>query len=271
MNTHVQRWITGIIAVPLLLLIVWYGSEEVFAAFIAIVAVAAFYEYNELVFGEGVRWEKWAGMVIAFLVPSAAFMGDGRLLLSAAAFSVLGIFVLFLLHIIKNKHHPFDINSLAKLVLGVMYIPFMLSHLILLRRSDDGILWIFFILVLAFCGDIAAFYVGKTMGKRKLIPEVSPGKTVEGTVALIIGSMAGCALFAWLFFPSLPLIQVVILGFVGSIIGQLGDLFESAIKRAADVKDSSSILMGHGGLLDRLDCLVFIIPFVYYYKAICIR
>ena len=132
-------------------------------------------------------------------------------------------------------------------------------------------MWILFILVLAFSGDIAAFYVGKTFGKRKLISLVSPGKTVEGTVGLFIGSIMGCVLFKMLFYPALPLIHVVILGFLGSIIGQLGDLCESAIKRASGVKDSGAILMGHGGLLDRLDCLIFIVPFVYYYQLFLMK
>jgi phosphatidate cytidylyltransferase len=136
---------------------------------------------------------------------------------------------------------------------------------------EDGIMWVFFILVLAFSGDIAAFYVGKTIGKRKLIPEVSPGKTIEGTVGLFIGSIAGCVLFKVLLYPSLPLIHVIILGFLGGVIGQLGDLCESAIKRASGVKDSGDILLGHGGLLDRLDCLIFIVPFVYYYQLFLLK
>jgi phosphatidate cytidylyltransferase len=270
MNTHVKRWITGIIAVPFLFLIIGYGSGEVFAAFIVFVVLVAFYEYNELVFGSAVFWEKRVGMIIAFFIPATAFTGDTRLLLAVTAFSILSAFVLFLLHI-KNNNQSLDITPLAKLVLGLMYIPFMLSHFIFMRQSEDGILWIFFILILAFSGDITAFYVGKSMGKRKLIATVSPGKTVEGTVGLIIGSMAGCALFAWLFFPSVLWTHAVILGFVGSIIGQLGDLCESLIKRASAVKDSGSILMGHGGLLDRLDCLIFIVPFVYYYKVFFIQ
>ena len=128
-----------------------------------------------------------------------------------------------------------------------------------------------FILVLAFTGDVAAYYVGKGMGKRKLLPHVSPGKTVEGTIGLVAGSIAGCLLFRQLFFPLLPVAHAVILGLVGSVTGQLGDLCESAFKRAAGVKDSGALLPGHGGILDRLDCLMFIAPVVYYYQALIIR
>lgn len=268
MSPHVKRWITGIIAAPLLFLIIGYGSEEVFAVFILIVILTAFHEYNKLVFGSSHFWEKWVGMVIAFFIPAAVISGNTHLILAVIAFSVLSACILFLSRI---KDPSIDINPLGKLVFGLMYIPFMASHFILIRQAENGVLWIFFVLVLAFSGDIAGYYVGKSIGKRKLIPVVSPGKTVEGTLGLMIGSTAGCVLFKVLFFPALPLIHVLILGFLGSIIGQLGDLCESAIKRASGVKDSGSILLGHGGLLDRLDCLIFIAPFVYHYQTLLMK
>jgi phosphatidate cytidylyltransferase len=268
MNSHIKRWITGIIAAPALLLIIWYGSEEVFAAFITLIILATFHEYNRLVFGMNYFRQRWEGMIIAFFVPLAFFTGDFRLILSVVAFSIIIVFILFLMRL---KEQPFEINSPGLMVLGLMYIPFMVSHFILIRCVENGILWVLFILVLAFSGDIAAFYVGRTWGRRKLIPAISPGKTVEGTLGLIVGSVSGCILFKALFFPSLDLVHAVILGFVGSIIGQLGDLCESAIKRAAGVKDSGSILLGHGGFLDRLDCLIFIVPLVYYYKLFFVK
>ena len=111
-----------------------------------------------------------------------------------------------------------------------------------------------------FSGDIAAYYIGRTMGKRKLLPQVSPGKTVEGTIGLIAGSIAGCLAFRQFFFPLLPVVHTVILGLVGSIIGQLGDLGESALKRVAGVKESGALLPGHGGILDRMDSMLFAAP-----------
>lgn len=268
MTPHVKRWITGIITAPILFLIVWYGSEGVFAALIVLVILAAFHEYSNLVFGPGYLLEKGEGMIIAFLIPATVFTGNIHMVLAVVSFSILGVFILFLLRISEPS---FDIDPLVKLVTGVMYIPFMLSHFIMIRQTENGVLWVFFILVLAFSGDIAAYYVGKTIGKRKLIPVVSPGKTVEGTLGLIAGSTVVCVFFKALFFPALPLVHALVLGFLGSIIGQLGDLCESAIKRASGAKDSGTILMGHGGLLDRLDCLIFIVPFVYYYQIVLIK
>ncbi|MGC9976753.1 MAG: phosphatidate cytidylyltransferase [Syntrophales bacterium] len=263
MTPHIKRWISGLIAVPLLFAIIFYGSEAVFAAFIIMVIEGAVVEYNRMVFNEGFVREKLQGLVIALLIPIAAFSGDLRVVLAVIAFSMLGTFSLSLA---GRNGHLIDVVSVSKVVLGFIYIPFMASHFILLRHTDDGIMWIFFILIMAFCGDIAAFYVGRSMGKRKLMPLISPGKTVEGTVALLIGSTVGCVLFQHFFLPGLPIFHAAVLGLSGGIIGQLGDLCESVVKRASGVKDSGSLVIGHGGLLDRLDCLIFIAPYVYYYR-----
>jgi phosphatidate cytidylyltransferase len=263
MTPHTKRWVSGIIAVPLLVAIILYASEEFFAAFIIAIIIGAVIEYNRMVFGEGFVREKLQGLIIAVLIPLAAFSGDLRIVSAVIAFSLFGVFSLSLLDM---NGHSIDLVPVSKVVLGFIYVPFTLSHFILLRHSEDGFLWIFFILILAFSGDIAAFYVGRSIGKRKLMPLVSPGKTVEGTVGLLIGSVAGCLLFQHFFLPRLSVFHAALLGLSGGIVGQLGDLCESVIKRASGVKDSGSLVIGHGGLLDRLDCLIFIAPYVYYYR-----
>ena len=152
-----------------------------------------------------------------------------------------------------------------------MYITFLMSYFVALRMMDKGALWIMFVLILAIIGDIAALYVGKYFGKHKLAPLVSPGKTVEGLAGLVLGSTVACLIFGYYLLPEIPLTHVAIIAFIGSIIGQLGDICESAIKRTYGLKDASSILPGHGGILDRLDCLLFIVPFVYYYRIFVIN
>jgi phosphatidate cytidylyltransferase len=127
-----------------------------------------------------------------------------------------------------------------------------------------------FVLVIAIIGDTAGLYVGKYFGKNKLSVLVSPGKTVEGTIGLVCGSVASGLIFCYFFLPGQSFFHVFILSLVGSVIGQLGDLCESAIKRNYGVKDASSLLPGHGGLLDRMDSLIFIAPFVYYYRIFVI-
>lgn len=267
MSPHVKRWITGIIAIPLLFAVIVYGSPPLFDVMIILIIFGAAFEYNRMTFGGDYGWEQGEVLVVSLLIPLAFATGDARLMVAVVSLSILGVFAL---HLLQIREQAFQITPVMKVVFGFLYIALMLSHFILIRRCDHGVLLIFFILILAFAGDIAAFYVGRTWGKRRLLPLVSPSKTEEGMLGLIAGSVTGCIIFQQLFFTALPVIHAAILGFVGSIIGQLGDLCESAIKRTSGVKDSGFILPGHGGLLDRLDCLIFIAPFVYYYRLFVI-
>jgi phosphatidate cytidylyltransferase len=263
-----KRWATGVIVVPILFLTIAYGAETLFTLLIIIAALVGVTEYNRMVFGTGLWLEKVETLAVALLILIAAAVRDRALLVAVLAFAVM---VILMLNLLRIRQEGLDMSRVGKVILGVMYVPLLMSHFILIRQEPEGIRWIFFILVLAFSGDIAAYYVGRGIGRRKLLPEVSPGKTVEGTIGLFAGSIIGCILFRQLFFPILPVLHTVILGLVGSVAGQLGDLCESALKRTAGVKDSGTLLPGHGGILDRLDCLMFITPFVYYYRVLIIQ
>lgn len=267
-NSLLKRWVTGLILAPILVIIIVFGSKEIFAALVMFFILGGVWEYNHMVFGQGFAKEKIEGLILAVIIPLCALWGNSQHLLAVLAFSVGLVFILFVLSI---KDSNFDFLSVAKVVFGMMYIPFLMSYFIALRIMDQGVQWIFFVLILAFIGDIFALYVGKYFGKHKLAPFVSPGKTVEGLAGLVAGSTIACLIFSYYFFPGIPLWQIAILALVGSMIGQLGDICESAIKRTYGLKDASSILPGHGGILDRLDCLIFIAPFVYYYRIFVIN
>lgn len=268
MLSHAKRWITALIAVPLLFWIIAWGGTAAFAVLIMAASLVGMFEYNRMAFGGGVSVEKIVTTAAALLFPLAAWGGDRGLLLALAALSVITVFVLNLL---QTKKGRLEMNGPARAVLGIMYVPLLLSHLILIRALPAGELWVFYVLVVAFAGDVAAYYVGRSLGKRKLLVEVSPGKTVAGTVALIVGSTVGSIVFMGYFFPSASFWHAALLGLTGGVIGQLGDLTESALKREAGIKDSGALLPGHGGILDRLDCLLFIAPFVFYYKEFIIK
>jgi len=268
MSSHIKRWITALVIVPALFAAIIYGSELVFAIIVIVLTLGAVVEYNAMVFKKGALWEKSEGIIVGFLIPLAAFIGTIQLMFATTTFAVIIIFLLFLFRL---KDNPSDITDLTKVIFGLMYIPVMISYIILMRNCENGLLWVFFIIVLAFSGDVSAFYVGKSMGRRKLMPSVSAGKTVEGTLGLIGGSIIGCVIFTLIFFRELSFIHAILLGLMGSILGQLGDLCESSIKRTFQVKDSGFLLPGHGGVLDRLDSLIFIIPFVYYFNIFVIQ
>jgi phosphatidate cytidylyltransferase len=135
-----------------------------------------------------------------------------------------------------------------------------------MRGLEEGRIWILFTLVVVYFGDTTAFYVGRAWGKRKLAPKISPSKTVEGGLGAIGGSIAGALFFRFFFFPQLHTSHALALAVGVGVVGQLGDLFESLLKRSAQVKDSGTLIPGHGGLLDRIDSVLFASPLVYYYS-----
>jgi phosphatidate cytidylyltransferase len=266
-NSNVQRWLTGIVLAAAILLFIFFGSLELLSVAIMLIAVVGIWEYNGIVFGREHMKEKIESVIFAILIPMVVLFGNAQLLVAVLAFSVMIVFMMFLW---KVNETTLDVSLVARVIFGMIYIPLLTSHFILLRKLDQGIFWILLVLVTGIVGDTVAMYVGRAIGKRKLIPLVSPGKTVEGTIALIAGSTVAASLFGYFLFPAILTIHFVIIGFVGSIIGQLGDLSESAIKRNYGKKDASTLLPGHGGLMDRLDSLIFLAPFVYYYRIFVI-
>jgi phosphatidate cytidylyltransferase len=146
-------------------------------------------------------------------------------------------------------------------VLGVVYIFGAWRCGAMLRSIDPH--WLMIALLVSWAGDTAAMYVGKAFGRNKLAPRISPGKTVEGGIASIVGGTLAAVIYAHYLLPSEPLFLVAAVGAVANIAGQLGDLAESAFKRGAGVKDSGTMLPGHGGWLDRVDSSLFSVPAVY--------
>lgn len=266
-NSNLQRWLTGIVLAVAILLIIFLGPLELLAVVVTLLIIIAIWEYNGIIFGPGFLKEKIESLILAILIPGFVYFGNAQLLVALMVFSIMVVFIVFLW---KVNETNFDVSSVAKVIFGMFYIPLLTSHFILLRKLDSGILWILLVLVIGIVGDTVAMYVGKSLGKRKLIPLVSPGKTVEGTIGLMAGGTIAACLFGHFLFRDILIFHFLILGLVGSIIGQLGDLCESAIKRNYGKKDASSLLPGHGGLMDRLDSLIFLAPFVYYYRIFVI-
>ena len=269
MNQHLKRWITGLVLTPLIFAFIFYSSENIFSFFVLVVIQLAVWELNTLLFPKpGYALEKGAVFIFAFIIPFSLVLDSLASLASVLTFCLFAAFLIFLWQI---REAEIDISRLGKVIIGFMYLPVLLSYFILLRQLPKGVAWVFLTLFIAFFGDFFAFYVGRIIGKRKLQPLVSPGKTVEGALGMIVGSLLGSLLFRRFFFPMLPLGHAAMLGICGGILGQLGDLFESAIKRSSGVKDAGFLFPGHGGIMDRLDSISFIAPFVFYYQHFVIR
>lgn len=150
------------------------------------------------------------------------------------------------------------------LCLGLLYLPLLLGHLIPLRMLPEGREWIFLTLMVIMGCDSFAYFIGRKFGKRKLYPAVSPNKSIEGGVGGLFGSVLAVLIARATFLPTVGIVDGILIGLLLGVAGQLGDLFESLLKRACNVKDSGSMIPGHGGILDRLDSLLFAFPLVYY-------
>jgi phosphatidate cytidylyltransferase len=158
-------------------------------------------------------------------------------------------------------------------IAGIVYVGWLLSYLVALRGLDDGRNWVFFTLFATFGSDTAAFFVGRALGSHHLARQISPGKTWEGAIGGILGAAIISLVFTLPTPLSLPLSygHAVLLGLLVSIFGQLGDLVESLLKRNMGVKDSGKLVPGHGGVLDRIDSIVFAGVVVYYYVIWAVR
>jgi phosphatidate cytidylyltransferase len=159
-------------------------------------------------------------------------------------------------------------ETAKKQIIGVLYVPLLLSYLILIRGGEDtqGTVWIFFVLCVVFAGDIGALYVGTFFGKHPLHPAVSPKKTIEGSLGGIAANLIFGSTFKLIFLNDLSWPISLLFFITIGITGQVGDLFESGLKRMAKVKDSGGILPGHGGILDRADAIMFAAPVAYLFK-----
>ncbi len=199
------------------------------------------------------------------LLPLLFYYGFGAqapAFLTAATLAI-ALFYLFSVNDLKTSATEFALT-----VSGFLYVPLLLGHLVLMRELPHGIQWIFLLLLLVMSGDTGAYYVGRSLGRRKLYPLVSPNKSVEGALGGLGGSLLGALVAGGTFFPELTVADCFLTALVIGPLGQMGDLFESLLKRSFGVKDSGTIIPGHGGILDRLDSILFAAPALYYYAAL---
>ncbi len=200
-----------------------------------------------------------AAMILIFPTAQGILVPGGLILL----FFFFGLLFLFRYRNLKTVS-----QHLALLLFGFLYLSLPLGHLSLLRNLPMGREWVFLTILIIMAGDTAAYFIGSSIGRHRLYPAISPKKSVEGAIGGLAGSLGGAFLAKWVFLPSLDFMDALILGLVVGSFGQLGDLFESMLKRGCGVKDSGAIIPGHGGILDRLDSLLFAFPPVFYYAIL---
>ena len=268
------RILTAIVFLPILFATIWHPNPLFFAGLATVAILLGMNEFCTLasrnIISSGTRF---LAIVVSAGICVAAYFDNPVFLGGMILFLIVGDHILKLT---REPDLPKMLLSSAAPVFGVVYVALLGGFIISLRVIVSPIpdlasklLTLFFIVV--FAGDTLAYYTGRTLGRHKLAPRISPGKTIEGAIGGLAGNVAAGFIAHYTFFPELPLLHVVPLGIVMGVLGILGDLYESMLKRGAEVKDAGKLVPGHGGLLDRLDSMVFNAPLLYYYSHYFLR
>ena len=267
-----QRLLTAGVLIPVLVVSMFVETAHwSILGFSALAVIFAGDEYLRM--GIGLRDDdperSWGLRSTFALVAAGLVIANTQLGVRTAMAPMLfaGAMALATAILVRKRELPEAGHHLAVVLSGLVYVP-MLACVWPMLKKEFGPTWLFMALALAFSSDTLAYFAGRAFGRHKLYEAVSPKKTIEGSIGGLLGGIAAMIGFGhfWLT-PELPINHAIALGVLGSALGQLGDLVESMVKRTFGVKDSGNILPGHGGMLDRVDGLLFVAPLVYYYLA----
>jgi phosphatidate cytidylyltransferase len=259
----VQRILSALIGIPLVVIAVWYGDIPLILL-TGIVIVLGLKEMNIMLLKLGIKPSLWLAVAGGLILTAGSYLyHDG--------YPGPTITIILFMHLLATiaLYPRYTLVDSAGTLMGTMYVG-LLNYFYLLRMLPDGWIWLIFTLAATWACDTAAYFVGKAFGRRRLAPALSPKKTLEGS----LGGFAGSILIGFIFsliYDFLPLSKLLLLSLSVGAAAQVGDLLESAFKRQAGIKDSSDLIPGHGGILDRIDSALFTTPLVYYFVILFIQ
>jgi len=257
------RLATAAVAIPLLLALIFLAPAWGWGSLVVVLAVLAVVEFLGLAFPDR-RSPKVVGGVLGVAMALAAVSApQPGVWLVASVAAILPLSMIYL--VLCRRDVAVALNDVALITVGVLYGGLLLPHFFWLRALPDGPAWVTFVIAIGMAGDSSGYFVGHALGRHKLIPHLSPGKTVEGALGIIAGSLLCAAGAKLILLPAHGWSEILTLALVMSVLGQFGDLGESAIKRSFGAKESGALFPGHGGILDRIDSLLFPVAVVYYY------
>jgi len=255
-----------------LLVLVMIAPEIWFDVALAIIALIAMWELNSAFKARELKPMDWLGYASVLFVLSLRFCSSKVAFLLVLGFALMVFYLMFTKVVLSNNKINFVDASVT--ILSIFYVTFLFSFLGLTRHMNDGRYIVWFIFIGGWITDIGAYFIGMLLGKNKLIPEISPNKTVEGSVGgllvcIIVTVIYGLSIKSMLK-VDVSILHFIILGMFTSIFAQLGDLTASAIKRSTKIKDYGDIMPGHGGIIDRFDSILFVSPIVFFFFKIFI-
>jgi phosphatidate cytidylyltransferase len=258
-----KRVASTLVLLPVFVGIVVAGPVWLFGVVVVLVAAIGQWEFTGMFERAGIPAYRWLGLAGGILVTAGfALPGPEHFVLTVVVLGVLAA------GLWSSDGGRISWQPTAVTILGICYVNWLLGHSFWLRDQRDGSAWVLMLVWVTWMGETAAYLVGSALGRHKLAPLVSPGKTVEGAAAqLVVSVLAAVGGRVW-FFPSLSVGEAVTVGVVLGLVGQVGDLAESALKRSLGTKDTGWLIPGHGGMLDRVDSLLFNTPILYLYVHI---
>jgi phosphatidate cytidylyltransferase len=258
----VRRLLSTLILLPLFVWMVIDGPMWLFGATMVLAGALGQWEFTGMFERAGIRTFRLLGLLGgSVLTASFALPVSERVTFSAVLVVLLGAGLLT-----RASGRP-AWEPVAVTLLGICYVNWLLGYTFWLRDLDAGVDWILLLVSVTWLGETAAYVVGSTLGRHKLAPSISPRKTVEGAIAqLVVSVLAALGARAW-FFPGLTAESAIVVGLLLGVVGQIGDLIESAIKRSVGTKDTGRLIPGHGGMLDRVDSLLVNTPVLFYYAT----
>ncbi len=266
------RVLSAIIFLPILFSVLWLAPPIWFVAIAGLGVLLGLYEYFALSKQGGLIH----GLIAAVGILAAFYFEKQELIVAIVATLVVFELLVQLFSNADKEDFGHVLPDAATRVFGVMYVALLGGYIIALAVIESQIpklsaklLTLFFIVV--FAGDTGAYYTGRNFGRRKLAPRVSPGKTIEGLIGGLAGNVIAALIAHYAFFPELKIEHAIPLAIVLGLLGVVGDLCESMLKRGAKAKDAGKLIPGHGGLLDRLDSMLFNAPLLYYFYVIFLR
>lgn len=272
MSNLVARLLTAAVLVPLLIVAIRWSNPIAVWAIVFVATFLGLREYYNMTLAKEPAVERGFGIVVGLAFGAVVYwLGEVPMAIPAAAAGIT--LASFLFYLFRYRDIDTVASRVAQMIAGILYVALLLTFVALLKkRGSDGGAWVFIVLTCTWFSDTGAYFAGRFIGPAwpaKLYASVSPKKTVIGALGGLAGSFGALTLAKLWYLPTLSWLDCVLVAVPANLLGQAGDLCESLLKRSVGVKDSGALLPGHGGMLDRIDALLFSAPYVFCYAQWC--
>ena len=259
------RVLTSVVAVPFLFAVVWLMPPAYFAGLVIIAAAIGQYELYTMARVRGITPLTVLGIVLGAIIILTIYRPIPPYRGGPFFWITLGVLAAIVARLFSRRPVEGALEDITVTIFGTLYVALLFAYQVAIHAGPPGKRWLVFLYLVIWASDTGAYYVGSTFGKHRLYEKISPKKSIEGLIGGVLASVLIAVLCKVWLVPAIGIIEAAVLGAVLALVGTVGDLAESLIKRSAGVKDSGTIIPGHGGILDRMDSMLFAAPVLFFY------